>query len=81
VSAAFSSGVTERLQESAYRIGQRVQLEGCENEFIVVNVDDQTGRLELLQLRPTGRIENVPIHAIRPRTDGGPQLVSGPRKK
>lgn len=78
---ASSSRAAERLADTAYRIGQRVQLDGCDNEYIVVNVDHQTGRLELLQLRPTGRIENVPIHAIRPRTESGPHLVSGPRKR
>ena len=52
-------------------VGERVTLADSETEYVVVNVDHATGRLELLRLNP-GRIEgDVPISAVRKRTEPG----------
>jgi hypothetical protein len=57
-------------------VGERVTLADSETEYVVVNVDHATGRLELLRLNP-GRIEgDIPISAVRKRTDSGPRLAT-----
>ncbi len=56
-------------------IGQRVTLGDSEAEFVVVNVDHQTGRLELLRLKP-GRIEaGIPVSNVRKIVETGLHLV------
>jgi hypothetical protein len=58
-------------------VGERVTLADSETEYVVVNVDHATGRLELLRLNP-GRIEgDIPLSAVRKRTDPVPRLVTG----
>jgi hypothetical protein len=57
-------------------VGERVTLADSETEYVVVNVDHATGQLELLRLNP-GRIEgDIPISAVRKRTDSGPRLAT-----
>jgi hypothetical protein len=57
-------------------VGERVTLADSETEYVVVNVDHATGRLELLRLNP-GRIEgDIPISAVRKTTDSGPRLAT-----
>lgn len=46
-------------------VGERVTVGDSETEYVVVNVDHATGRLELLRLKP-GRIEgDIPVSAVR----------------
>jgi hypothetical protein len=50
-------------------------MEGREGEFVVVNVDDEAGRVELLQLKP-GHIErNIPITSIKRHAGRGPDAL------
>lgn len=56
-------------------VGERVTLGDAAVEYVVVSVDDATGTLELLRLKP-GRIEsNVPMSAVQKKARTGPRLV------
>ncbi|UWZ85649.1 hypothetical protein [Occallatibacter riparius] len=56
-------------------VGQRVTVGDSETEFVVVNVDHETGRLELLRLKP-GRIEaDIPVSNVRRIVESGLHLV------
>jgi hypothetical protein len=58
------------------KIGECVQVAGCEGEFVVVDVDHDKGRVELLHLKP-GKIESgIPVSRIsRAHPPSGPHLV------
>lgn len=50
-----------------FRVGERVRVEGREGEFMVLDVDPEKARIELLCLTPSAHIErDVPAAAIKP---------------
>jgi hypothetical protein len=56
-------------------VGQRVNVGDSDTEFVVVNVDHETGRLELLRLKP-GRIAScIPVSNVRKIVETGLHLV------
>lgn len=57
-----------------FLVGERVQVDGRDGEFVVVDVDPAQGRVELLRLKPTAGIESD-IPAMNIKTARGPQAV------
>jgi hypothetical protein len=56
-------------------VGQRVTVGDSDAEFVVVDVDHETGRLGLLRLKP-GRIEaGIPVSSVRKIVETGLHLV------
>jgi hypothetical protein len=56
-------------------VGQRVTVGDSATEFVVVNVDHETERLELLRLKP-GRIDaGIPVSNVRKIVETGLLLV------
>jgi hypothetical protein len=46
-------------------VGERVMIEGSDAEYVVLSVNHETGRMELLRLN-TGRIEqDVPVSRVQ----------------
>lgn len=44
-----------------FPIGERLQMEGRDGEFVVVKIDNGTGRVELLQLSPGAHRKRHPL--------------------
>ena len=56
-------------------VGQRVTVGDSEAEFVVVDVEHETGRLELLRLKP-GRFDaEIPVSNVRRMVESGLHLV------
>jgi hypothetical protein len=61
---------------AALSVGERVTLDDPNTEYVVIDVDHATGRVELLRLKP-GRIESdIPVASVRKRSETGPYLVT-----
>lgn len=64
----------------AVSVGERVTVGDYGAEYVVIDVDHATGRLELLHLKPGPIERNIPLTAVQKSATDGSQLVGDGEK-
>jgi hypothetical protein len=72
----IDSSFVSAAEASSFQIGQRVQVQGSEAQYVVVSVEREAGRLGLLRLSPARIEADVPVALVR-LSENGLHLVKG----
>jgi hypothetical protein len=57
-------------------VGERISIQGADSEYVVIDVDHATGRMELLRLKPEGIESGGLVSSLRARSEPGPHRAS-----